>query len=573
MKSFLKKKVADGKFLFLRVFGKRGLIYFGILSALFFLILRYPTEIFRYASSGANVLEALKPYPKAESKNLTVVITNLFNDEQQTLKSAISEELHRVRGISVLPISKQILKQKVLSSDELDVAKQAASDLLRTSHGDVIIWGQRIKDEGTTVSDIFWTIPNTKETALAERYSVDSLTLRLSTAFVDDLLKVLAMAASLQITRDGEIVFGIVDDEKLIKVADQLRDILKNNAIERFSADSIVSWKLLLADTLFLLAEQSGDIEYLKEGKALVGEAIKAGKSGILEVNSIDLHFAHATISGTLGEKTNDRAAVEEAVGELRQVLADTDISKSPQDWGRVANNLATRLLTLSAIHRDTNYYPEIIGLFERAYELQGDKNNDQGIAAWQNIGMTYAEAGMSTCDIPLIKKGVAIVEQTFHSVDFTQNPKRWLRYAVNYAATLNELASCENSEDLDTKRVSIYEKIIGRVPPAYPRNELERYKIIGAIATRSLGYRKNDSQLLCSALHNFSESSKFDGLDSTLTLVCARYIWSTVLMIQIAFSAEQECLQTSETHEAMEWALQHLPNVYRSINNVHKTE
>jgi len=265
------------------------------------------------------------PIPKADPNRFSILVAHLENDTNREYDRLIVEALKEFEGIQVLALDRTIPLEGPVPEEAEKGGHESARRYLKQSGASVLIWGTILGQGGRTVPKVYWTASHGGERK-PKRYDAPIIEaqLRLPEVFWSDLAEILnLLVASYDAEFLGQAGHYVAD--RLPPFISRVRTLL-GASTDRPGWDSgaRATTRIILANALLVLGDQSGKNEPLREAVAAYREALK--------------------------EQTRDRV---------------------PLDWARTQNNLGIALMRLGQRESGTGRLEEAVAAYREALKIK----------------------------------------------------------------------------------------------------------------------------------------------------------------------------------------------------------
>jgi tetratricopeptide (TPR) repeat protein len=359
------------KWVFRRL-GVPGLVGLALLAALFYVYTNWAKVKTWPGMASIVTLITRDPILEADLNRFSVLVANLEEDEKRREKWRIIHSLMmEFKGIQVLPLDRTIFLKGSVPEEMEKQGQESARRYLEQSRASVLIWGAVIRGGEQPIYKLYWT-PARGEMRKPE--SVTSLTkdqLRLPVVFWSDLADILRL---LVVARNAEFrnqEGHYVDKDRLRGFINRVRTLLKASpGRPGWDADARGATLLILADSLQVLGDQSGQNEPLEEAVEAYREALKEYTRERVPLKWAKTQNNLGFALWRLGEREKDAKRLEEAVAAYHEALKVRTRERVPQDWAETQNNLGNALRSLGERERDTKRLEKAVEAYNKALEV-----------------------------------------------------------------------------------------------------------------------------------------------------------------------------------------------------------
>ena len=216
------------------------------------------------------------PIPKADSNRFSCMVAHLENDANREHERLIVEALKEFEGVQVLALDRTIPLEGPVPEEKEKGGHESARRYLKRSGASVLIWGTVLTQGGRTVPKLYWTASHGREPK-PKRYDapLTEEQLRLPAVFWSDLgelLRLLVASANAELrAKEGHYVA-----DQLPPFIARVQTLLKASTDRPdWDVDARGTTRLILANAMQLLGDQSGKNEFLGEAVEVYREALK----------------------------------------------------------------------------------------------------------------------------------------------------------------------------------------------------------------------------------------------------------------------------------------------------------
>jgi len=507
-----------------------------------------------YVWSKARLLEAagrkfvLQSLPKAHPGPFAVAIVHLENDSGGEYERLIVAALSELEGVQILRFDRTITLEGSRPQESIRTGHEEARQFLDASSAHLLIWGRILKRDGKGVPQLYWTLArNIKPEKQAGYY--DPAGVELPDAFWADFAEILRL---LVVSYDAEFraFEGRFASDRLGPFIERVRQLLASRQDARgWSPEAKLQVKLILADSLSTLGEQTGKADPLSEAITAYRDVLKEYIREPLDWAMTQNNLGNAL--SRLGEREAGTARLEEAVTAYRDALKESTRERVPLDWAMTQNNLGNALQTLDGREPGTARLEEAVTAYRDALEEQTRERVPLDWAMTQNnLGVALRSLGEREAGTARLEEAVTAYRDALKERTRERVPLDWAMTQNNLGAALRSLGEREAGtarleEAVTAHRDALKERTRERVPLdwAMTQNNL-------GVALRSLGERRKDLDLICDTLGlHTGVWEALSGQAPRLASASARYAEDAINMMRKTFEAVRvdECLRRYE--------------------------
>ena len=446
------------------------------------------------------------PLPKADPARFTVALAHLENDPKQADEKLIFEGLNEgfagedVNAVQILRFDRTI---EIGDPQDLEPVvaggHETARSYLAESGADVLIWGTVVRGREESAPKLYWTTAGEGDRPREPgRYATQDLALPM--VFWRDLVDVLRL---LVVTRDAEFhsLKGHFVADRVGPFVEKVHSLLTGGG-QGWTGDASARVKLVLADSLSTLGEQSGENPPLEEAVVRYKEVLThyTRQKVPLDWATTQKNLGNAFLR--LGERESGTARLEEAVEAYREALQEWTREKVPLSWATTQNNLGFALSRLGERESGTERLEEAVEAYRAALEERTREKVPLDWAGTQNnLGIALGSLGERESGTARLEEGVEAYRAALQELTRERVPLDWAITQNNLGNALTSLGERESGtarlkEAVEAYREALEERTREKVPLdlAMTQNNLGN-------VLRSLGERSRDAELVCDAL------------------------------------------------------------------------
>jgi hypothetical protein len=322
-------------------FGMWGLVALSLLLAAFFVWTQWRTV--KTWPGIASVVAYLRreALPTADPHRFSVAVAHLEDDNaERDHEQLIVRLLREFEGIQVLTFDRILSVKGPVPEEQEREGHETARDYLKKSQASILIWGSVLHHGTQTKPDLYLTAAG-EQVGQPKQYTLETGTeFRLPKVFWGDLSEVLRLVIATQDTQFQARAGHYVADQ-LPPFIDRVRSLLNASADRPgWDADALGSTRVILADALQTLGDQSGQNEPLEEAVAAYRLALKEWTRERVPLNWAMTQNNLGNALRTLGEREAGTARLEEAVAAYRAALNVFEAAKATYYISGTQNNL-----------------------------------------------------------------------------------------------------------------------------------------------------------------------------------------------------------------------------------------
>ena len=413
-------------------------------------------EVDPYVWSKARLLEAagrkmiLQSLPTADPNLFAVAIAHLENDSGGDYEHLIVAALSELEGVQILSFNRTIALEGPRPQESIKAGHKEARQYLEASRAHLLIWGRVLKRDGKGVLQIYWTLArNIKPEKQAGHY--DPVVVELPDVFWTDFTDILRL---LVVSYDSEFraLDGRFVADRLGPFIARIRGLLADRQHERgWGAEARLQVKLILADSLVIFGDQTGQPEPLSE-------AVVAYRAALQEYTRervpLDWALTQNNLGNALqrlGEREADTTHLEEAVVAYRAAVQEYTRERVPLDWALTQNNLGNALATLGEREADTAHLEEAVVAYRAALQERTRERVPLNWAMTQNnLGNALQRLGEREADTARLEEAVVAYRAALQERTRERAPLDWAMTQNNLGNALATLGERET----DTARL-----------------------------------------------------------------------------------------------------------------------
>lgn len=344
-----------------------------------------------------------QPLPKADPNRFAVAVTHLDNDDDRNFEKLIIEALKEFEGAQVLHVDRFIPLEGVYPKEMEKAGSKKAQGYLQETGAQVLIWGRVIKMSGRSLAKLYWTA--SEELGQSQAYGRYQPTQSndLPSIFWEDLAEVLRLLIATQY-RQFEVSHGKFAGSRLSAFIEKVRQVLKGSENRPgWDQETRGQTRLILANSLGILGDESGDRQPLDEAVQAYREALKEFPRETAPLKWAEVQNNLGVVLLMLGERDSGTKYLEEAVQVYREALKESTRERVPLSWAMTQNNLGNALLSLGDREQGTKRLEEAVQAYREALK---ERNRERVPLRWgeaqHNLGNTLATLGdrMNSVDL-----------------------------------------------------------------------------------------------------------------------------------------------------------------------------
>ncbi len=452
------------------------------------------------------------PLPKADPARFTVALAHLENDPKQADEKLIFEGLNEgfagedVNAVQILRFDRTI---EIGDPQDLEPVvaggHETARSYLAESGADVLIWGTVVRGREESAPKLYWTTAGEGDRPREPgRYATQDLALPM--VFWRDLVDVLRL---LVVTRDAEFhsLKGHFVADRVGPFVEKVHSLLTGGG-QGWTGDASARVKLVLADSLSTLGEQSGENPPLEEAVVRYKEVLThyTRQKVPLDWATTQKNLGNAFLR--LGERESGTARLEEAVEAYREALQEWTREKVPLSWATTQNNLGFALSRLGERESGTERLEEAVEAYRAALQ---ERTREKVPLSWattqNNLGFALSRLGERESGTERLEEAVEAYRAALEERTREKVPLDWAGTQNNLGIALGSLGERESGtarleEGVEAYRAALQELTRERVPLdwAITQNNLGN-------ALTSLGERESGTARLKEAVEAYREA------------------------------------------------------------------
>ncbi len=444
-------------------FGIQGLVGLALVAAMFFVwtqwdaVKTWPdiSSLFAYFSREA--------VPPANSHQFYVAVADLEDDNANgDHKRLIVSLLQDFEGIQVLSFDRTITVKEPVPGEQERTGHQRAREYLQESNASILIWGSVLRHGKQTKPELYLTVAGGKLDK-SKQYTLEIGTeFRLPKLFWGDLSDVLRLVITMQDTRIWAKEGHYVAD-RLQPFIERVRSLLKESANRPgWNVDAIGSTRVILADALQTLGDQSRQNKPIAEAVAAYREALKGWTRDRLPLDWAMTQNNLGNALSRLGERESGTKWLEEAVAAYREALKEWTRDRLPLDWAMTQNNLGNALSRLGERESGTKRLEEAVLTYREALK-EGTRNSvPQDWATTQNnLRVALWSLGERESGTKWLEEAVAAYREALKEWTRDRLPLDWAMTQNNLGVALWRLGERENSTKRLKEAVAAYREAL----------------------------------------------------------------------------------------------------------------
>lgn len=304
-----------------------------------------------------------------------------------------------------------------------------------------------------------------------------------------------------------------------------LRELARLPGREHLRAEAVEAWRAAqteeTGDALWIGNQRnlatlldelggSGDVARLREAADAWGalaerlpETDVTGRAAAVESRGIALQNAAYYAPG------GDEAALGAAMDSYRSALSGYDRAKSPEDWRRVAGNLAGLRLNVGMARNDTEALAEAADLYRALADQAARDKSPEAERVRVNLASALSARAAISGDMPLLKESIAIYRGVFGPDPAASLSQDW-RSAVTFAQALRSLGQNTADAALLQESASVLEVVAQLAPDALDAQNRAFFRFNEGDTLLALGDVTGDADKLRRAVAAYREGDAF---------------------------------------------------------------
>ncbi len=457
------------------------------------------------------------PIPQADTDRFSILVARLESDTNHNHQRLIVEELKEFDGVQVLVLDRTIPLEGPVPEEMEKQGHESARRYLKESGGSVLIWGSVLNRGGSTVLKLYWT-PSRGNNRKPRRYDAPRVEtqFRLPELFWSELASIIRVLVA---SRHAELLAG-----KGKYMADWLRPFIVRvrtlldagvNRV-RWDGDARSTIRIILANALMVLGEQSGKKAPLEEAVATYREALKERTRDRMPQNWAATQNNLGIALRMLGERENSTSHLKGAVTAFREALKEYTRDGEPLYWAKTQNNLGNALLTLGERESGTSHLVEAVAAYREALKEQTRDSVPLEWAMTQtNLGSALLRLGERESSTIRFEEAVTIFREALKEYTRDRVPLYWARIQNNLGTALLRLGERESGITRLEEAVAAYrEALKEQSRDREPLNWARTQNNLGSALLR-LGERESGTSHLVEAVAAYREALKEQTRDS----------------------------------------------------------
>ncbi|MGF6596317.1 tetratricopeptide (TPR) repeat protein [Paraburkholderia sp. GAS448] len=308
--------------------------------------------------------------PHAKPGEYSIVIARLSDDNDRRAERLVEASLEEIPAVHVYVLGRRISQKGV----DATAGETQAQDYLRKTGAQILLWGKVVpRLDGKDSPMLNWAVaPNLKPAYAKVMYQAEGGG-ALPKLFWEDLAVVLRLLIAKQLAQ-FVAQSGAYDADKLEPFIVTLRTLVdeRTGHAGQWKPETLAAVRVILADSLVLLAEQSGNSEDLAEAIANYREAllVEVRTEAPLEREQLERAQLRGKLADALvmlGAAQAGTALLEEAVGIFSETLNQSAVQQNPFTSALMLNGLGIALLTLAERESGTKRAEEAVAAFRAA--------------------------------------------------------------------------------------------------------------------------------------------------------------------------------------------------------------
>jgi hypothetical protein len=349
-------------------FGVPGAILGIVLIGGFWLWFKWNTiQELPFAKGTINRLKKLTPLPRSSSTKFNIAVAHLIGDDKAANnEQLLIEDLRDFSGIGIIRINRTI-------KDENLVQAQAEAQKLRRNVGaNVLLWGRVLTNNGKTRIKLYWSSQDESSfSSHSKRYTFTE-DLALPDLFWEDLRVALDLLVATT-KNELDLLEGSYTVEQVAPFVQKLR-ILLADAEGKWAPNQLVPLQSILATSLFLLSEETGNASTMQEAAKLCESALQHTECDTLEWRK--LRLTYSSVLARIGQWGVDNGLLERALHVSRNLVTEEVLRTSPSIWTVAQLNLGASLHILGTRQENSDLLRDAIQAYELASSHQVLKSN-----------------------------------------------------------------------------------------------------------------------------------------------------------------------------------------------------
>ena len=365
------------------------------------------------------------------------------------------------------------------------VAKEARA-LLAKNHGDLLIWG-RVHSFGEKTSIELRFVSGTLDGAKRPRFMLTE-TILLEPKFLaqtGSALAAIVAVAARPLTDDR----GRYPAKKLIPIATKLHSLVQNLP-EAMDSKSRAQIQNAFGAIKATIGYRSNDAAALKEAVVAYREALKEWRRAgeLLNCATTQNNLGNALL--TLGEQEPGTARLQEAVAAYREALKERTRERVPLDWAETQTSLGVALAALGERESGTTRFQEAIAVHREALkEWTRERVPLDWAKAQNNLGAALTALGEREQSTARLEEAVTTFREALKEWTRERVPLDWATTQSNLGNALDALPGTTRTEEaLAAYREALKERTRERVPLDWASTQVSLGAALGTLGESEPG-------------------------------------------------------------------------------------
>ena len=419
------------------------------------------------------------PIPKADPNRFSVLIAQLGNDVNREQERLTVEALKEFKGTQVLVLDRTIPLEGRVPEEMEERGHEIARRYLKQRRASVLIWGTVLHQGDQTVPKLYWTT-SSGGMRKTKRYDAPRIEaqLRLPEVFWSDLAQILQLLVTSRAAEFNAETGHYVAD-RLSPFIARVRTLLEASAGRSgWNADARGATRVILADALMVLGDQSGKNKYLEEAVAAYREALKERTRDRVPLDWATTQNNLGNALARLGERESGTERLEEAVAAYREALKEWTRHRVPLYWAGTQNNLGIALRAFGERESGTERLEEAVAAFREALK---ERTRDRVPLYWagtqNNLGNALAALGERESGTERLEEAVAAFREALAELTRDRVPLDWAGTQNNLGNALRALGERESGTERLEEAVAAYTAALEVFDSARAAHQVEMTK------------------------------------------------------------------------------------------------
>jgi tetratricopeptide (TPR) repeat protein len=427
--------------------------------------------------------------PHADPDRFSIAVAHLDGDTNGDDEKLLVDGLERFVPTdpkSSLPDLKILRFDRTiqLKGGDTELAKsrghQEARRLLTESGADVLLWGEALRAGSEARARLYWTANS--GVAHGKPSDLYAVQFELPKVFWTDMTQWLGLLVESQVAEFAKLE-GQYAVARLKPFIERSRKILNTQG---WDPDTQAKVRIILAYALRVYGEQAGISQPLEEAIGDLKEVLKECTRDRVPLDWAATQNDLGMVLYRLGELEAGTTRLEEAVAAYQEALKERTRERVPLDWAQTQNDLGMALDRLGEREAGTARLEEAVAAYQEALKERtrervpldwATTQNDLGNTLWS---LSLREAGTTKLEAALAAYQEALKERTRQRV-----PLDWAKTQNNLGNALQDLGQRE----ADTAKL---EAAVAAFQEALKEGTRERVPLYWALYQSNLGNALN---------------------------------------------------------------------------------